>query len=211
MKKILLLVFLMFSIGFSNNTYKTTYDKSFKQTKKNETLNNSKIEKSISKLFDAEQMKNPFASFSESDANTNDTTFESLDSLGDFLMVFSRSILKYTNYSISGINYLSPNKAYVNLKITTPELDNSADEDLFTSLMDEKFRKRTNKDINDLDNMTEQEEKEYFKIFLEIMGESFDEILTKNKDYTTITKTVSFEKINNEWVAQENIFDLINK
>lgn len=210
MKKILLLVFLMFSIGFSNNTYKTTYDKSFKLSKKDETLNNSKIEKSLSKFFNAEELKNSFEDYSKFTDNMTDDAFESMDIFTNFIIVSSRGILKHTSYSISGINYLSPEKADVVLKITMPELNDSDDQDLFGSLMEEKFKKRTNRDLNDLDNISKQQEKEYFKIFLELMGEVFEEILTKNKTYNTFTKTVPIEKINNEWVVQENIFNLLD-
>ena len=205
MKKAIFLFLFMLTLGFADNNYKTRIKATSNLTSQQINDNNAEIEKGIKLFFNSEEVEKKLKMGSE---NENTDTY--LKIFASFLGNLTKIVLTYTKYSITEIVYNTDENAQVILNISIPDVENSrmlSSENLNTAV-NNRFKMKTKKNIEDIMELSEEEQEKYTPVFLEALTEVLNETFRKNRDYKNIEKTISFNKENGVWVTEENFFDI---
>ena len=127
MKKIFFVIFsiILFSVSFSETTYKVTTDKGVKLKKEEISQNNSQIEAQLAAFFnpqtyDADKIKKSVLNITDAPTKEEDILINSMSS-------FIKTYISNSKYSIEEINYSDAQTAKVTFNTSAPNIKNYLD------------------------------------------------------------------------------------
>lgn len=224
MKKIILGLGILVSLsGFSAQTqnYKVEIQPTVSIVKNEITTANKQIEDEVKKMFSKEKMINMMNTMAGKIGIENNVQDE------DFAKITSKmldTMYKYYKIEIQKIDYVSPTKAYVKVKVGMPMPDISKliddSEDMFGSIskefenMKEEFEKKNGgKSMEEFFENIDENDDKAFEGFMDIMvdfqSSYMEKILKKSADegkYIGQYQILEVNKKGNKWIADEIMF-----
>ena len=209
MKKIFFLIFSMFlfSISFSETSYKVTTDKSVKLTKTEISQNNSQIEKQLTEVFSTDTYDTiKIKSILGIGENTSDA-----DTLISPASSLVKAYVSNSKYKIEEIKYSDSKTANVLLSITSPNVEDYANnnEQLIEKQAEKTFKTLSGKTIAEAEKL----DKEGSVYFVMLLASYFQVVSDNMGSMKNITKntTIEMKKVNGTWTFDERLInDLVD-
>ena len=212
MKKIFFVIFsiILFSVSFSETTYKVTTDKGVKLKKEEISQNNSQIEAQLAAFFnpqtyDADKIK-------KSDLNITDAPTKEEDILINSMSSFIKTYISNSKYSIEEINYSDAQTAKVTFNTSAPNIKNylDANEQNLEKQAEKIFKTLSGKTVEQVDKDVANQDK-----YVPILMASFVTALSDNigniKEINTQKSTIEMKKVNGTWTFDERLInDLVD-
>lgn len=209
MKKIVMLFCLLMCTSlFSNEkNINVVIEPTFTISKEEITNGNLKISEEIKKeIIENKLFQNTiFQMFS---------SFQSTDSIEKEMVTKILEIsYKYIKIEISEINYVSPNKAYVNLSMKTPDIYNNMDkiqkkmgENLLSQIENSDFYEK-NKNLS-IEELAKRVQRKIVEEIIKLIEEESAKIAKENK-YLISKFIIKVEKKGNNWKLNKDNFQMM--
>ena len=212
MKKIFFVIFsiILFSVSFSETTYKVTTDKGVKLKKEEISQNNSQIEAQLAAFFnpqtyDADKIKKSVLNITDAPTKEEDILINSMSS-------FIKTYISNSKYSIEEINYSDAQTAKVTFTTSAPNIKNylDANEQNLEKQAEKIFKTLSGKTVEQVDKDVANQDK-----YVPILMASFVTALSDNigniKEINTQKSTIEMKKVNGTWTFDERLInDLVD-
>ncbi len=212
MKKIFFVIFsiILFSVSFSETTYKVTTDKGVKLKKEEISQNNSQIEAQLAAFFnpqtyDADKIKKSVLNITDAPTKEEDILINSMSS-------FIKTYISNSKYSIEEINYSDAQTAKVTFNTSAPNIKNylDANEQNLEKQAEKIFKTLSGKTVEQVDKDVANQDK-----YVPILMASFVTALSDNigniKEINTQKSTIEMKKVNGTWTFDERLInDLVD-
>lgn len=227
MKKIILTLTIFLSLtAFSQQKYKVEIQPAVKISQSEISNANAQIEREVKKIYSKDEVfgliNKMFSGKAENSGQEDSVKFMESFFGGEVDNYFSKMtdlMYKYFKIEIDKIDYVSSNKAYVKVNISSPISGGIGDtnlEDMMGKLlenvtkMEEKFKRKTGKTLDEYSKEIEKEDDEkalgeMFRIVsdiqIEIMEDELKEASKKGK-YVGRSEILEFNKKGNNWIVE---------
>lgn len=212
MKKIFLVIFsiILFSISFSETTYKVTTDKSLKLKKEEIAQNNAQIEAQLAAFFnpqtyDADKIKKSVLNLTDAPSKEEDILINSMSS-------FIKTYISKSKYNIEEINYSDAQTAKVTFTTSAPDIKSylNANEQNIEKQAEKTFKTLSGKTVEQVDKDTANQDK-YVPILMASFITALSDNIVNIKETNTQKSTVEMKKVNGAWTFDDRLInDLID-
>ena len=206
MKKIFILFsMLLFTLSFSENAYKVSFEKGFTLNSA-ETLKNSlEIEKLISDVFSTDTYTEAnirkVLGIGNSATNEENILLSSASS-------FIQSYLSASKYTLDEIHYVNADTVDISITTLSPDVEKyiSSNESALEKRAEQYFKELSGKTIQQVDRDTANQDR-YVPVLMAAFLNSVSENMKNIKTVNTKKSTVRVSKANGVWVVNEKIID----
>ena len=212
MKKIFFVIFsiILFSVSFSETTYKVTTDKGVKLKKEEISQNNSQIEAQLAAFFnpqtyDADKIKKSVLNITDAPTKEEDILINSMSS-------FIKTYISNSKYSIEEINYSDAQTAKVTFNTSAPNIKNylDANEQNLEKQAEKIFKTLSGKTVEQVDKDVANQDK-YVPILMASFVTALSDNIVNIKEINTQKSTIEMKKVNGTWTFDERLInDLVD-
>lgn len=212
MKKIFFVIFsiILFSVSFSETTYKVTTDKGVKLKKEEISQNNSQIEAQLAAFFnpqtyDADKIKKSVLNITDAPTKEEDILINSMSS-------FIKTYISNSKYSIEEINYSDAQTAKVTFTTSAPNIKNylDANEQNLEKQAEKIFKTLSGKTVEQVDKDVANQDK-YVPILMASFVTALSDNIVNIKEINTQKSTIEMKKVNGTWTFDERLInDLVD-
>ena len=198
----ILILTLFLLVCFSAPGYKTTKEAGLRLKKDILTQNNLLIEQAF--RDSASRQK---AEIEKLDISAENIPEEILQ-LSYFSYLLLTIKFQTTKYEILEIHYLSPDDAFVLVKISVPDIDILIQNKDFNDFIDKKLIERLGSAYaTDIEKFSDQEVNELYFLTFIVISESVLEYVPKIKDFKSQIISIKAKKADNIWTLENSVYD----
>ncbi len=208
MKKIFFIIFSMFifTISFSDTTYKVTTDKKIKLSSEDIKKNNLQIENQLAAIFnpqtyDAAKIKKLVLDIDDSTTKEEEILVNSMSSL-------IKSYLSNSKYKIEEISYTDAQTAKVTISTTSPNVMEylDANEQALEKQAEKNFKALSGKTVEQVDKDTANQDK-YAPVLMASFVSAISDSIGSIKNSSTQTSTLEMKKVYGTWVSDDKLIN----
>jgi hypothetical protein len=206
MRKLLVILLILSSMVIIGEPYKVTVKPKAKVSQKYTKENSVQIEKAVKEKIKYLSRKEILNEIFDINFNGTEEDIVILAMLRGIMNVTMRN----SEFEIKEIEYISETEANVKLKVKYPDIDK--DENKIFKKAEENFKKKTGLTIEQVQMIESEKEKmKYVMESVKIILQTFEEEVSKSRRTLNTEIEIPAEKIENNWIVLEDVFEFMEK
>lgn len=206
MKKLFILFSLiLFTLSFSEGTYKVSFEKGVKISSAETSQNNAQIENLISSVFgpDTYSLTNIRKMLGFSGSATKEE-----EALASSASVLLQNFLESSKFTLNEIHYVNSDTADLSITTVTPDVESyiSSNEPAIEKRAEQYFKEISGKTVQQVDRDTANQDK-YVPVLMAAYLSSVSENIKNIQKTNTNKSDIRVQKVNGVWILNEKILD----